>query len=300
MIAQDQPVKSRHLTDFTLLSSSLTGDRGDKISRAAYEPDVYWFPVKVPSTVLTGLVSNGIYPDPYMGMNNMLIPDASDSFNARYNLEQYSYLPGEPNPWKKPYWYRTVFRVPEADQGRHFELLFKGINYRADVWLNGHQVADSSVMAGMFEEFRFDVTSRVLTGFRQCLAVRIYPLDDPDLPSTEQLKALGDFYPNGGPTGDIGKNVTMLCSVGWDWMPPVRDRNMGIWQPVILRTTGPVIVDHPHLMTDLPDLPDTSMARLSLEIPLVNQSPLPMKGKVNILIRPENFEGSPDQVFPGC
>ena len=58
----------------------------------------------------------------------MLIPDASDQFNKEYNLEQYSYLPNEPNPWKKPYWYRTTFRVPAGDRGKHFQLLFKGIN----------------------------------------------------------------------------------------------------------------------------------------------------------------------------
>ncbi len=96
------------------------------------------------------------------------------------------------------------------------------------------------------------------------LAVKIYPLDYPGLPAREQLKALDDFYENGGPTGDIGKNVTMLCSVGWDWIPPVRDRNMGIWQPVFLRTTGSVTISHPHVITELPDLPDTSTARLSL------------------------------------
>ncbi len=52
----------------------------------------------VPSTVLTGLVANRVYPDPYSGMNNMLIPDASDAFNKQYNLEQYSHLPNDPNP----------------------------------------------------------------------------------------------------------------------------------------------------------------------------------------------------------
>ena len=116
------------------------------------QPD-YWFPVTVPSTVLTGLVQNRIYADPYSGMNNMLIPDASDSFNHQYHLEQYSYLPNEPNPWKKPYWYRTLFSVPAGDAGRRFQLVFKGINYRAEVWLNGKQIADSSQMVGMFSEY---------------------------------------------------------------------------------------------------------------------------------------------------
>jgi beta-galactosidase/beta-glucuronidase len=129
-----------------------------------YHSPVYWFPVKVPSTVLTGLVANHIYPDPYQGLNNMLIPDASDQFNKEYNLEQYSHLPNDPNPWKKPYWYRTTFKVPAADKGRRFQLIFKGINYRAAVWLNGKQIADSTQMAGMFAEHNLDVSNAVKAG----------------------------------------------------------------------------------------------------------------------------------------
>ena len=85
---------------------------------------------------------------------------------------------------------------------------------------------------------------------------------------------MGDFYPNGGPTGDIGKNVTMLCSVGWDWIPPVRDRNMGIWLPVYLRTSGGVTIGNPKITTDLPDEPDTTMAKISLNLTLFNHTEL--------------------------
>ena len=88
----------------------------------------------------------------------MLIPDASDEFNKKYNLEQYSHLPNNPNPWNKPYWYRTVFKVPASDNGRHFQLIFKGINYRAAVWVNGQQIADSTQMAGMFAQYSLDVS----------------------------------------------------------------------------------------------------------------------------------------------
>src|SRR6185312_4476717 len=112
-----QPVRQVKLTHFTLLSSAVVGAGGDSLSSVTYTPKNYWFPVTVPSTVLTGLVANKVYPDPYIGMNNMLIPDASDSFNHQYHLEQYSYLPNEPNPWKKPYWYRTTFEVPQSDNG---------------------------------------------------------------------------------------------------------------------------------------------------------------------------------------
>jgi exo-1,4-beta-D-glucosaminidase len=290
---QNQPVKQSALSSFRLQSSALVTDPGEKISMPGYRSDIYWFPVKVPSTVLTGLVANGVYPDPYQGMNNMLIPDASDEFNKKYDLEKFSHLPNDPNPWKKPYWYRTSFNVPATDKGRTFQIIFKGINYRAAVWINGREIADSTQMAGMFAQYSIDVSNFINAGAENALAVKIYPLDYPGLPSTEQLQALEDFYPNGGPTGDIGKNVTMLCSVGWDWVPPVRDRNIGLWAPVYLRTSGGVTISDPKVVTLLPNLPDTSKAEISLSLDLVNHGNNDENGKLTVTISPENFAGKP-------
>lgn len=289
--AQNNNINQKKLSNFELQSSELIDDDGQVISTSDYNSNVYWFPVKVPTTVLSGLVANKVYPDPYSGMNNMLIPDASDEFNEKYNLEKFSHIPNVDNPWKKPYWYRTSFVVPASDEGRHFQLIFKGINYRASVWMNGQQIADSSQMVGMFAEYNFDVSDKVIVGEENILAVKIYPLDYPGLPSEEQLEAMGDFHPNGGPTGDIGKNVTMMCSVGWDWVPPARDRNIGIWQPVYLRTSGKVTISRPRIITELPNLPDTSVARISLDLSLANHGNLNSKGTLNIDLIPENFPG---------
>ncbi len=290
-IGQNKNIKQEKLTKFELQSVELIAVPGEKISTSNYKSNVYWFPVNVPSTVLSGLVANRIYPDPYTGMNNMLIPDASDEFNKEYNLEQYSNIPNVGNPWKKPYWYRTSFKVSAEDEGRHYQLIFKGINYRAAVWMNGRVIADSSQMVGMFAQYSFDVSEIIKPGKENVLAVKIFPLDFPGLPSKEQLKALGDFFPNGGPTGDIGKNVTMMCAVGWDWVPPVRDRNIGIWQPVYLRTSGEVTIVNPQIITDLPNLPDTSVSNISLNLSLSNYSNKSTKGTLNVNIRPENFNG---------
>ena len=290
--AQNGRIKQVKLVNFDLQSSALINSTGEEISTTQYHSKSYWFPVKVPSTVLTGLVANHIYPDPYQSLNNMLIPDASDQFNKDYNLEQYSFLPNDPNPWKKPYWYRTTFNIPVTDKGRIFQLIFKGINYRAAVWINGIQIADSTQMVGMFAEHNLDISKYAKPGEVNVLAVKIYPLDFPGLPAKEQLKALGPFYENGGPTGDIGKNVTMLCSAGWDWIPPVRDRNMGIWQPVFLRTTGAVTVAYPQVKTTLPNLPDTSLAKLSLNLTLTNHTKSAQSGQLKVNITPENFTGA--------
>ena len=179
-----------------------------------------------------------------------------------------------------------------SDRGKFFQLIFKGINYRADVWLNGKQLADSSQMAGMFAEYSLDAGSAIDAGATNVLAVKIYPLDFPGLPAHPQLTALGDFYNNGGANGDIGKNITMLCSVGWDWIPEVHDRNIGIWQPVYLRTSGRVIIQQPQIIAQLPQLPDTNIASLSLNLAMVNHSNTAANGKLRITITPETFSGS--------
>lgn len=287
-----QGVSQTQLKHFKLMSSTQVNTNGAAISSTDYKGDLSWFDATVPSTVLTALVANKVYADPHIGMNNMLIPDANDSFNLAYGLDKYSYLPHIKNPWKDPYWYRTTFEVGQTNASKRFELVFDGINYRAEVWMNGHLIADSSKMVGMFARYNFDVTPYIRSGAINAVAVKIYPLDYPGTPDTEQLKAMESFYLNGGPTGDIGKNVTMLCSVGWDWMPPVRDRNMGIWQPVYLRQTGVVSIGNTQLVTELPKLPDTSVASLRLNLALHNSSAATVNGQLEVNIQPENFTGN--------
>ena len=291
-IAQSSSVKQIQLKQFLLQSSEIVTNNGADLSTANYQSKEKWFTVIVPSTVLTGLVANKVYPNPYEGLNNMLIPDASDSFNNQYHLAQYSHISNVPNPWKKAYWYKTSFTIPENDKGKLFQLVFKGINYRAEVWLNGKLMADSSQLVGMFAEFNLNVSNAIKAGDENFLAVKIYPLDFPGLPAHPQLNALGDFYENGGPTGDIGKNVTMLCSVGWDWMPEIRDRNMGIWQPVYLRTSGNVVVQQPKISTTFVSGNDTIAAKLNIQLTLANYGKQNQQGKLQITISPETFTGN--------
>ena len=176
-------------------SSILVPETDDLISTAKFEPE-NWYPTRVPTTVLTALVKNGISPDPTTGMNNMRIPDASDDFNNEYDLTRYSHLPDKRNPWKDPYWFRTQFQVPPDYQGRWIWLHFEGINYRADVWLNGHLIADSSRMVGMFGRWAYDVSETIRIGRENVLAVKVYPLDYPGLPAKPQLEAFGPFGAN--------------------------------------------------------------------------------------------------------
>ena len=142
----------------------------------------------MPTTALATLARNGIYPDPIMGTNMMKIPDVNAAENTRYNLMQYSHLPDHSNPFDRPYWFRTSFALPASYQGQTVWLHLDGINYRADVWLNGHQIANAQDVVGMFKRFRFDISKFAKTGgAMNTLAIRIHQLDVPGDPVEEQL-----------------------------------------------------------------------------------------------------------------
>jgi exo-1,4-beta-D-glucosaminidase len=280
--APDGPVFLRE--GWRLQTSLLARENGDKISQPDFKTDS-WYEAAVPTTVLNALVRNAIYPDPYVGMNNVRIPDASDEFNRAYGLSKFTHLPGGQNPWADPWWFRKVFQLPADFRDKMIWLTFEGINYRAEIWLNGRKIAGSHEVVGMFGRWIFNITGIAVIDKDNAVAVKIFPLDFPGLPAEPQLKAFGPFGLNGGPTGDIGKNVTMHCSVGWDWIPAVRDRNMGIWQDVKISATGPVDIRDIHVITNL-SLPDVSSANIRVKADVVNISNSIQDGVLTIRLSP--------------
>ena len=269
------------LQAWRLKSSLLITESGENISVGNFKEDG-WYPVTVPSTVLSALVKNGVYPDPRIDMNNYKIPDVSDSFNIKNDLAKYSYLPGGQNPFKDPYWFRTEFVIPDSQKGKTVWLNFKGINYRAEVWLNGNKIASSNEMAGMFQRFKFNVTDYIKNEGQNYLAVKIFQVDNPGTPGT-QKEVFGETRNH---AEDIFKDVTLKISGGWDCALPVRDRNMGIYEDVYLSFTGAVDIINPYIVTDLP-LPDTTTADIKISAELVNTTnsiiSVTLKGKIDLI-----------------
>jgi len=262
------------LKEWKLESSTQVSDKESVISSSGYNVDK-WTDAVVPTTVLRALVKAGIYPDPHFDLNDLQIPDASDELNKRLNLGQYSHLKGHPNAFKDPYWFRTTFSVPAADRDKRIWLNFDGINYRADLWLNGKQIANAEEMAGMFQRFRFDITRFVNTDKENVLAVLIHQVDHVGTPNPGYLfEPFGQFKGQGE---DIFKDVTLKFSAGWDCAPVVRDRNMGIYQDVFLSYTEDVKIVDPYIVTELP-LPDTTLANLSVSTDLENAGSTSRKG----------------------
>ena len=202
-----------------------------------------WYATVVPATVLAALVANGVYPDPYYGDNLKSIPGYRDG--------RWLVLPKD-SPFRPAWWYRTEFVVPDDFKGRNITLHLDGVNYRANVWLNGKRIADSDAVLGMFRRFEFDVNDAIRLGGKNCLAVEVTaPGHLPDRKyRTKQIEA----------------------TTGWDdHNPQPPDLNMGIWQDVYLRATGPVAIRHPYVATDL-DLPSLQKARLTVSARLINKT----------------------------
>ncbi|MDE2347705.1 MAG: glycoside hydrolase family 2 [Gammaproteobacteria bacterium] len=215
---------------------------GKRISSVAYRDDGRaWYAAVVPGTVLTTMVARGLYPDPNYGLNNLAIPE---SLNRR------------------DYWYRSLFRAPAAVRGRHLTLTFLGINYRAEVWLNGRRMGN---IDGAFVRGVFDVTRFIRPGRLNALAVRILPPPHPGVPH-EESRVAGPGN-NGGELALDGP--TFIATGGWDWIPGIRDRDIGIWQPVTLSASGALRILDPQVTTRLP-LPDRDEADVSITVPVEN------------------------------
>jgi len=254
--------------DWLIKSSLQVKEEGQVISTLNFDSRS-WYPAKVPTTVLSALIKDGVYKDPWIGLDNFKIPDVSDEFNLKYGLSKYSYIDGKTNPWKDPYWFRKEFTLPDNYKGRKIWLNFDGINYRADVWLNGNKVAGEKEMVGMFLRFRYDITQFAETGKINCLAVKIHQTDHPGVPSPGvQFEVFGKTR---GHATDIFKDETLKFSGGWDCAPVIRDRNMGIYQDVYITSSGPVTLEDPFIVTDLP-FPDTTRADIKISAQLKNTS----------------------------
>ena len=266
--------------EWFIRSSVVAKESGEIISTDKYTPRE-WYPAQVPTTVLNALIKDKIYPDPWIGLNNYKIPDVSDEFNKKYDLAKYSYIDGGTNPWKDPYWFRREFMIPESYTGKQLWLNFDGINYRADVWLNGHEIAGQKEMVGMFLRFRYDITQYALVNQTNYLAVKVYQVDHPGIPSPGvQFEVFGKTR---GHAVDIFKDETLKFTGGWDCAPVIRDRNMGIYQEVYITATGPVSIDNPFVVTKLP-LPDTTRADLKITAELKNSLKTEVNGLLTVKI----------------
>ena len=226
---------------------------GNRLSAAPLDK-TGWFPARVPGTVLTTLLENHMYPAPEFGLNNNLIPDIHEVGNDFYT-----------------YWFTRQFTINNLPEGRNVWLNFRGINYKAEIFLNGKRI-NRNTHEGMFLRKTFNITPYLRTDAPNVLAVLVYPPTH-----------VGN--PNGGQGGDgqLARNHTMQYTPRSYWTPHVRNRKTGIGAEVSITTTGPVCLSFPYVVTKVPGVrdPETKTQReafVNTSVELENTGSTSLKG----------------------
>lgn len=264
----------------TIPASDLDAAPG-KMSQPGFDT-AGWLPAIVPGTVLSNDVHNGLLPEPYFGLNNKiqngLIPDLAEVGHDYYTR-----------------WFRTEFEVPADYAGKQIWIQLDGINYHAQVWINGHLL---STITGMFRQDWINVTDFVQAGQTNAMAVKVIPVDVPGTYHKKKWGAFNEFH-NGG-DGDIGMNTTMLMSVGWDFTfkDGIRDRNTGIWRSIYLYPTGAVTLRHPFVKSALRH-PDFAQSSQTVSVEVVNPGFSPVECVVTGEIEGRSFSKTVE-VDRGC
>src|ERR1700676_3583534 len=159
-----------------LQSSCRMTATGGPISTRDFHPDG-WHATSVPSTVVAALVADKTFRDPYFGENLRSIPGATYPIGENFSLLP---MPND-SPFRCSWWYRTEFRLPENYEGRHIWLNFDGINSHANVWVNGHRIASTKIVAGAYRTYEFDLTGLLFRARVNVLAVETVVQTEKDL-----------------------------------------------------------------------------------------------------------------------
>lgn len=227
---------------WSLQSSCKISATGEQISAPGFNAQG-WHKATVPTTVVAALVADKTFPDPYYGMNLKSFPGmdySSKEFFANQPMP-------EDSPFRCSWWYRTDFRLPAAGKQATW-LHLDGVNYRANVWVNGKKVADAKDVAGTFRIFEFDVSKLVHAGANG-LAIEVSAPTEHDL------------------------------AITWvDWNPTPPDKDMGLWKDVYLTHSGPVALRHPFVTSKLGD--GNKSAALTVSADLHNDTDAPVKGEL--------------------
>ena len=190
---------------------------GEVLSSPLYHP-IGWIAATVPSTIVAAQVAAGVVKDPFYGMNLRKLPGMNYPLGNMFsNLAMI-----DSSPYKCGWWYRTQFRLPAGFANHSVALHLDGVNYRADVWLNGKQIASKDDIAGTWRVFELNLSSGLRYFGQNVLAIEVFPPTPDDL------------------------------AITWvDWAPSPPDKNTGLFRDVYLTASGPVQLRFPYVGSKL-------------------------------------------------
>jgi exo-1,4-beta-D-glucosaminidase len=233
-------------SDWRMESACKLSAKAEAVSTAGFD-DSKWHSAVVPGTVVGTLVTDKTLPDPNYGLNLKSFPGAfNDNRHQAANLD----MPAD-SPFRCSFWFRIEFAAPAEYANRIIWLHFLGINYRANIWLNGKQIANRDEVAGAYRAYEFRISDLLNKSGKSALAVEIFPPEKNDLGLT------------------------------WvDWNPTPPDKDAGMWREVFLTSSGDVALRHA-FATGKPSS-DYKSAALTLSAELRNTTDHPIKAKLEV------------------
>ncbi|WP_341938296.1 glycoside hydrolase family 2 protein [Marinimicrobium sp. C2-29] len=203
-----------------------------------------WNFATVPGDVYTDLYRTGELEDPYFGRN---------MHKAKWAQEY-------------EWWYSHRFAVPESMKGKVIRLLFEGVDYSCDVWLNGHHLGRHE---GMFSGFEFDITDFInFDDWRDGSNMLMIKLDPP--PKNYRLCG--------------GKKVNFSGDYFTGLVP------FGIWRPIRIEATDAVRIKN--VRADV-SLPQPGEAAVDVLVEVWNHGDKPMTADLEFALSGRNCEATP-------
>jgi exo-1,4-beta-D-glucosaminidase len=247
--ADDSPFAPVFLhSNWRLESSCKLTAKPEAISLPGFD-DSKWHPALVPGTVVGSLVADKTLPDPNYGKNLNSFPGAFTNNKIQAaNLD----MPAG-SPFRCSHWFRTEFAAPVAYANRGIWLHFLGINYRANIWLNGKQLADRAEVAGAYRAYEFRISELLNKSGKNALAVEVFAPEKNDLGLT------------------------------WvDWNPTPPDKDTGMWREVFLTSSGDVTLCHPFANAKLDSAYKSAAVSLSAELRNTTDHPVKATLEANL------------------
>ena len=207
-------------------SSKVLAD-GIRISSTTID-SINWYNATVPSTIMGVLTANGLYEDIFVGENYKKI---------------------DKTPFDDSWWYKTAFDLPGILTENNISLHFDGLNYYANIWLNGKLIASRETVFGTFKRYEFDITA-LAKEKGNILAIEIFRAQP------------GDFN-----TGFV------------DWNPRPLDENMGIFRPITIEINGKVGIKNTAVQSKV-NIETLDEAWLTVKTELQNFSSESVSGKL--------------------
>jgi exo-1,4-beta-D-glucosaminidase len=239
-------------TGWFVQSSANVTATGAQISTPGFST-VGWLPTSIPATPVGAQVDNGVYPPPYVGMNSQQIPGWPP---AGENFANVAWPAG--SPYSVHWWFLNQFTIPSTLAGQRIYVHFDGINYRANLWVNGTQIATNTQMVGTYTGYEYDITSVAHIGAANAVALDL-----------------------------AGPLSTDLAIVFVDWYPLPADRNEGVWRDAWITNSGPVKVRFPQVQTTVSA--NLGSAALTVTAELSNPTTSNVSGTLSGAINPGNI-----------